>query len=79
MVQQTVEHGGDAGGVGEDLVPFLEGLVRCKDQGLLFVALVDDLVEQVGGLVVEAEIPDLIDKCVASHLSTNVKLSVMWS
>ena len=39
----------------------LNGLLVVRISGFLFVAPVDDLVEQVGGLVVEGQIPDLVD------------------
>lgn len=38
-------------------VPFLEGLVVGDDQRFAPVALVDDLVEQSRGFVVEGKIP----------------------
>jgi len=51
-MQQTIQHGGDAGGIGKDFVPFLEDAVGGDDQGLTFITAVDDFKEDVGGLVV---------------------------
>jgi hypothetical protein len=50
------------------------------DRGsLLAVACRDDLVKEVGRLLVKREVAQFVDKCSAEHLSTNVKLSEMWS
>jgi len=47
-MEQAIEHGGDASGVGEDFAPFLKWLVGGDDQRFLFVSLIDDFIEQVG-------------------------------
>ena len=60
-MQQTVQQRDDAGSVGKDLVPFFEGSIGCEDQWFPLIAPVDDFVEQVGRLVIEGQIPDLID------------------
>jgi hypothetical protein len=52
VVSELVEEGGDGGGVGEDGIPVAEREVRSEDDGLLLVTAIDDLVEQVGGMVV---------------------------
>jgi hypothetical protein len=39
----------------------------------------DDLIKQVRCLLIQGQVTQLIDKCSAEHLSTNVKLSEMWS
>src|SRR6185369_9701734 len=69
--------GDDAGGVGEGGVPVLEGEVGGDDEGAaLFVARVDDLVEQVGSVVVVGVVSDLVDaeqvgSCVGGDLSSS--------
>jgi len=51
-----------------------------KTQGSLpQVPIVHHMEEDVGGIRPIGQVTDLIDKCVATHLSTNVKSSVMWS
>jgi len=53
MVGESVDEGDDAGGVGEDAVPVLEGEIGGDEQrASLFVARIDDLVEQIGGVIV---------------------------
>jgi hypothetical protein len=61
VVGELVEQGSDRGGVGEDGVPVAEGEVGGEGDGLLLVAAIDDLVEQVGGVVVVGEVSDLVD------------------
>ena len=46
-MQETIEKGGNTGSVGKDLVPFFEGTIGSYDQGLAFVAAVDDFIEMV--------------------------------
>ena len=62
----TVEHaiqdrGRHPAVVIEDFGPTLEGLVGGDDNGATFVALADDLEEQVGADLVERKIAELID------------------
>ena len=45
MMQQAVEQGDDTGGVGEYLVPFLEGAIGGEDDRLALVTPVDDFIE----------------------------------
>jgi hypothetical protein len=78
-MQQTIQQRDDARGTGKDFVPFLEGAIGGEDYRLAFVTPVDDFVKQICRLVVEGKIADLVNKCSAEHLSTNVKLSKMWS
>ena len=61
MMQQAIQQRDDAGGVGKDFVPFFEWSIGRQDHRLAFVTPVDDFVEQVGGLVVEGKIADLVD------------------
>ena len=61
-VQQPIDERDDAGGVGEDLVPFAEGFVGGEENGaLLLVAAGDHLEEQIGVACVVGEIADLVD------------------
>ena len=53
MVQQAVQQRYDAGGVGKHFVPLFEGSIGRQNHGLLFVATVDHLIEQVGRPVTE--------------------------
>ena len=63
----------------EDFRPALESLVGGEDDGTAFVALADDLEEQVGANLVEREIAELVNSCGAPHELTHVKRSKMWS
>ncbi len=62
-MQKAVEGGGGRDGVaGEDVAPVAEGFVRGVDGVcFFFVALSDDLDEQRGLVVVEAEVADFVD------------------
>jgi hypothetical protein len=53
VMQQPIQQRGDAGGVGKGLVPFFERAIRSDDYGLAFVTAIDDLIEDVCGLIVE--------------------------
>src|SRR5271157_4556763 len=61
MMGEAVQQGGDAGGVGEDGVPFLEGLVGGQEDGIAFIAVVDDFEQQVGSVSVVGEVTTFID------------------
>ena len=62
VVGEAVDEGDQRRGVGEDRGPVLEGEVG-RDEGGAggFVAGIQDAVEQVGGLVVEGEVADLVE------------------
>jgi hypothetical protein len=60
-VDEAVDHGGGHGVVAEDLAPAAELLVAGDDQRCAFVAGGDELEEQVGGLVLERDVADLVD------------------
>lgn len=61
VVDQTIDHGDDTGGVGKDLPPFREGAVG-RDQGALpLVATTDQLEQKIGMAVGVGQITDLID------------------
>src|ERR1700683_5467179 len=61
MMGEAVEERGDAGGVGEDGIPFLKGFVGGQDHGVAFVAVVDDFEQQVGGVGVIGQITYLVE------------------
>ena len=60
-MQEPVENGGRHDVVSEDLAPLFEGLIGRDDDRTLFVALGDELEEELGGLLGEREIAKLID------------------
>jgi hypothetical protein len=60
-MQEPIQQRDDAGGVGENLVPFFEGPIGGEDHRFAFVTAVDDLIEQIGGFVIERKIADFID------------------
>ena len=60
VLHETVDHGDDAGGAGEDGPPLLEGQVGGDDGGPLLVAAADDVVEQVRRAGVAGEVADLV-------------------
>src|ERR1700675_1898724 len=62
MVEEAVEDGGGDGGVPvEDGCPLLEGFVGGQDYGSAFVARADDLEEEVGSVLVDGEVADLVE------------------
>ena len=61
MVQQPVEDRGGNDLIAEQLLPVPEALVGGDDGGASFVAVADELEEQVGFLAVDGKIPHLID------------------
>lgn len=60
-MDQTVDEGDDAGGVGKDLAPLAEGFVGGQDDGFVLVAPRDDLEEEVGVTSVVGEVAELIN------------------
>ena len=74
IVDEAVDHGDDAGGVGEDLVPVGEVAIG-GDQGAFgLVSSADELEQEVGVAVGVGEVPDLVDdqergSCVVSQAS----------
>src|SRR5208283_6141120 len=60
MMGEAVQQRGDAGGVGEDGIPFLKGFVGGQDHGVAFVAVVDDFEEQVGGVGVVGQVTNFV-------------------
>ena len=62
VVEDAVEEGGGEGGVVvEDGGPVFEGLVGGQDDRAAFVALADDLEEQVGAALVDGQIAQFVD------------------
>ena len=60
-VDQTIDEGDDAGGVGKDLAPLAEGFVGGQDNGFVLVAPRDDLEEEIGVASVVGEVAELVD------------------
>jgi hypothetical protein len=61
VVEEAVENGGGEGAVVvEDGGPVLEDLVGGQDDGPAFVALTDDLKEQVGAAFVDGQIAQFV-------------------
>ena len=63
MVEETIEHGGGDSTIAvEDGSPLFEGFVGGKDDRTAFVALADDLEEQVGSALVDGKLADLVEE-----------------
>src|SRR5438128_404234 len=60
-MEQSIQQRDDTSRIGEYFVPFLEGTIGRQDDRLAFVTPVNDLVEQIGRLVVKGQISDFID------------------
>ena len=64
MVEQPIQDGGGDGAViVEDGWPEFEGFVGGEDDRATFIALADDLEEEVGAVLVDRKIADLIQLC----------------
>src|SRR5208283_669034 len=61
VMGQSVEQSGDGGSVGKDGVPVLEALIGRQHNRMMFVTVVDDFEEQVGGVRVIGQVTDLVD------------------
>jgi hypothetical protein len=61
VVDEAVDEGDDAGGVGEDLAPFGEGTVGGDEGAFLLVAAADEFEQQIGMAVGIGEVSDLVD------------------
>ena len=66
-VREAVDDGFREAGVVEDLRPFAEGQVGCDDQRAAFVALGEDLEDELGGAGGQREIAKLIKLCGYPH------------
>ena len=62
-MDESVDEGDDAGGVGEDLVPFFEGAVGGDDGALGLIATGDHLEQEVSKAAGVGQIPDLVNLC----------------
>ena len=61
MVREAVDQRDRTGSVGKDGVPVFEGKIRGDEEWAVRIAPTDDLEEEVGGVGVIGEVPDLID------------------
>lgn len=61
LVQEAIDEGDDAGGVGEDLVPLGEGAVGGDDGAPELVAAVGEFEQQIGVAVGVGEVAELVD------------------
>src|SRR5438093_976282 len=62
MMKEAVQHrGGDGAVAVEDGWPLLEGFVGGEDDGAAFVALADDLEEEIGAALIDGEVADLVE------------------
>ncbi len=68
MVREAVDQGDGAGRVGKDRVPRLEGQVGGHDDRLLLVATTDDLKEEIGGVRIVGQVPDLEREELRAHV-----------
>jgi hypothetical protein len=62
VMDESVDNSGSGHCVGKDLRPLLEGEVRRECDACGFVALRNDLEEQVGGLELERDVAQFVDK-----------------
>lgn len=61
VVEEAIQHGGSDGAVVvEDGGPLLEGFIGGQDERAAFVALADDLKEQVGSVLVNGQIAHFV-------------------
>jgi len=64
MMEEAVQHGrGDGAVVVEDTGPLFEGFVGGQHDGAPFVALADNLEDQVSAVLVDGQVADFIEKC----------------
>jgi len=61
-VDQAIDQGDHAGGVGEDLLPLGEGAVGGDQRALVLIAARDQFEHQVGVSVGVRQVPDLVDR-----------------
>lgn len=61
VMGEAIKKSGDAGGIGKDLIPFLEGAIGGDDDGTAFIATIDDFVQEVGGVVIIGKIGEFVD------------------
>ena len=64
MVKEAIKDGGGDGAIAvEDSGPLFKGFVGGDDDRTAFVALTDDLEEQVGSALIDGQVADLVQKC----------------
>ena len=64
MVKEAIKDGGGDGAIAvEDSGPLFKGSVGGDDDRTAFVALTDDLEEQVGSALIDGQVADLVQKC----------------
>jgi hypothetical protein len=74
VLDEPVGNRGRNGRIKEDVAPVGKWRIGGDDGGpFVTVAGRDDLIKEVRGLLVECQIPKLVDKCSAEHLSTWTK------
>jgi hypothetical protein len=82
-LDQSIQEGHRQRTVGQILPPFIEIHISDQCRRALLISRSDDLIEQMGGLgafcALDSVKPEFIDKCLAEHLSINVKFPEMWS
>ena len=61
VMSETVDEGGDAGGIGKDGVPVFEDAIGGDQNRATFVTAIDDFEKQVGGAGVVREIANFVD------------------
>ena len=61
VVDEAVDQGDDAGGVGKDFTPLGERSIGCYEGALTLVAAVDELEQEVSVTVGIGEVSDLVD------------------
>ena len=61
VMGQSVQQGRGQCGVTEDAGPLCKRQVRCDDQGTLFVAVRENLKQQLGALGRERDLADFVD------------------
>ena len=61
MVDEAIDQGDDAGGVGEYFAPLCEGAVGCHHGALVFITPADEFEQQVGMAVGVGQVANLVD------------------
>ena len=77
MVQQPVQHGRDRGAVSQQFAPVIDGPVRGDERAGSLVPTHDDFQQLLGRGERQLPHAEIVDKCYAQHLSTNVTNPVM--
>jgi hypothetical protein len=61
MMRKTIKQRGNASGIREDLIPFLEGSICGDNDGTLFISTVDNFIEKIGSIIVVGKICQFIN------------------